>query len=189
MIDSSPLIQERVGDIFESPPHSILIHGLLGTCQLIPPFPFASKPGTKIPKTTVEQEQKRFWIACLFTSSGYGKNTDPSDKILENTKSAMRDLKTQIEKHKGNKEKGEGEEEMGDVYSVRINSGLFGVDWGRTKEVLEEVGVPMVVMAREEDQPAEARKDDQPTEVKKSGKKRTAMDEFVSRGKRARVKS
>lgn len=98
---------------------------------------------------------------------------------MENTKLAMRDLKAQIEKHGENKGKGDGEEEMGDVYSVRINSGLFGVDWERTKEVLEEVGVPMVVVAREEDQQ---------TEKEKGGKKRTAMDEFVSKGKRAKVK-
>lgn len=91
----------------------------------------------------------------------------------------MRDLKAQLKKHRESKGEGIREQDMGDVYSVRINSGLFGVQWGRTKEVLEEVGVPMVVLAREEDQQ---------TEKKKVGKKRTAMDEFLSKGKRARMK-
>lgn len=35
---------------------------------------------------------------------------------------------------------------MAGYVSVRINSGLFGVEWARTREVLEEVGLGMVVV-------------------------------------------
>ena len=36
--------------------------------------------------------------------------------------------------------------EIGECYSVRINSGLFGVPWADTKRVLRFGGVPMVVV-------------------------------------------
>ncbi|KAI4222073.1 MAG: hypothetical protein L6R36_006432 [Xanthoria steineri] len=186
-------IIERVGDIFDSPPNSILIHAcntkgswgagvaaafkkyspaafhhqrthcttpsssttsistyqrsLLGTCLLIPPFPtIKHQPGKPSPppsKPTTQQTDKKFWIACLFTSSGYGKNVDTPSAILRATESAVSDLGRQIS---DGKEQGC---EMGECYSVRINSGLFGVPWRDTKRVLRMAGVDMVVVRPE----------------------------------------
>ncbi len=55
----------------------------------------------------------------------------------------MRDLGRQIS---DGKEQGC---EMGECYSVRINSGLFGVPWRDTKRVLRVAGVDMVVVRPE----------------------------------------
>ncbi|KAL9004446.1 MAG: hypothetical protein Q9188_002745 [Gyalolechia gomerana] len=181
------IIEERVGDIFDSPPHSILIHAcntagswgkgvaaafkkyspsayqvqnlhckrpsspstplpthqrnLVGTCLLLPPFFPAQKT-----KPTDAQLEKQFWIACLFTSRGYGKNTDTAEDILDATKRAVEDLGRQIREYKESFERGEVKDEMGGCVGVRINSGLFGVEWERTKEVLEGGGVDMLVL-------------------------------------------
>lgn len=50
--------------------------------------------------------------------------------------------------------------EMGDCYSVRINSGMFGVLWEETKAVLEKHKVDMVAVRPpdEENKPAKSRK-------------------------------
>ncbi|KAI4118202.1 MAG: hypothetical protein LQ338_007443 [Usnochroma carphineum] len=205
------IIEERIGDIFKSPPHSILIHAcntkgswgkgvaaafkkyspaaytfqhhhcttpsspstpllthqrnLVGTCLLIPPFP--SLPASTSPKTTkppppttAAQQEKQYWIACLFTSHGFGKSVDTPESILEATRKSVEDLRRQIRAYK---ERGEGESGSSEKYqesqnggddmqamagcvSVRINSGLFGVEWERTKAVLEEGGMDMVIV-------------------------------------------
>ncbi|KAL8993354.1 MAG: hypothetical protein Q9169_006406 [Polycauliona sp. 2 TL-2023] len=187
-------IKEDVGDIFDSPPNSILIHAcntkgswgagvaaafkkyspaaflyyknhcnipkppstsianhqksLVGTCLLIPPFPInkapPGKPSARQPSSTPPQQEKKFWIACLFTSSGYGKNVDTPTAILHATESAIGDLRRQIEE-----ELNVQTAEMGSCYGVRINSGLFGVPWRGTKTVLKNGGVDMVVVRPE----------------------------------------
>ncbi|KAL8860847.1 MAG: hypothetical protein Q9178_002877 [Gyalolechia marmorata] len=219
---------ERVGDIFDSPPNSILIHAcntkgswgagvaaafkkyspsafhlqkahcnnpsppstslathqksLVGTCLLIPPFPtirtYTGKISSTLSKPTPQQEAKRFWIACLFTSAGYGKKVDTPASILKATETSVADLARQIADHMnkrrkiaGLKEKRENlveqdgddkrlraltaqidrEEkesggEMGGCYSVRINSGLFGVPWEETRRVLKKGDVNMIVV-------------------------------------------
>lgn len=111
--------------------------------------------------TTVAQREGRYWIACLFTSYGYGKSVDGAEAILEATRSAVEDLGRQIGAYKarsdggGGEGKGKGEGEVGmemkGCWSVRINSGLFGVEWVRTKSVLEGMGVGMVVVRPEEE--------------------------------------
>lgn len=65
---------------------------------------------------------------------------DTPSAILRATESAVRDLGRQI---RGGKEEGA---EMGECYSVRVNSGLFGVPWRDTKRVLRKGGVDMVVV-------------------------------------------
>ncbi|KAL8972701.1 MAG: hypothetical protein Q9197_002661 [Variospora fuerteventurae] len=113
-----------------STPLAVHQRSLVGKCLLIPPK---------------EDMSKRFWIACLFTSHGYGKKgIDKPEMILEATGKAVRDLGAQIEAYRAGEEKKEGE--MGSCWSVRINSGLFGVEWERTREVLEGCGVEMVVV-------------------------------------------
>ncbi|KAK5077370.1 ADP-ribose 1''-phosphate phosphatase [Exophiala xenobiotica] len=58
--------------------------GLLGTCLLIPP----QREGQGTPAV---------WIACLFTSYSYGKRKDRPEKILAQTKSALGDLRVQLD--------------------------------------------------------------------------------------------
>ncbi|KAL8917227.1 MAG: hypothetical protein Q9208_008066 [Pyrenodesmia sp. 3 TL-2023] len=208
------VIEERTGDIFDSPAHSILIHAcntkgswgrgvaaafksysptayafqhahctqspspstplsthqrnLVGTCLLIPPFPTLTFPSPststtktkasknpKPPPPTAAQREKQFWIACLFTSHGFGKSVDTPDKILEATRRSVQDLGRQIEAHRVREEKGEKVEQMAACVSVRINSGLFGVEWARTREVLEEAGLEMVVVRPKGDEEGE----------------------------------
>lgn len=62
---------------------------------------------------------------------------------MGSTRRAVKDLRCQLEELGG-----EGVER---VWSVRINSGMFGVEWERTEEVLREGGVDMVIVT-----PAEA---------------------------------
>ncbi|KAL9593345.1 MAG: hypothetical protein Q9179_005937 [Wetmoreana sp. 5 TL-2023] len=223
------VIEERIGNIFDSPPNSVLIHAcntkghwgagvalafkkyspsayhrqkrhctgparpnqnttkhresLLGKCLLIAPQRSRSTvtavdTNSYDSEPTPAEEEKRFWIACLFTSRSYGKNVDTPDSILEATASAVEDLRVQIdafhaekeelERHvEGDKRRTEGrtwcEEdvmrlEMGDCYSVRINSGLFGVPWQKTKAVLEKAGLDMVVVRPPDEEKKTARK-------------------------------
>ncbi|KAL8892782.1 MAG: hypothetical protein Q9215_000374 [Flavoplaca cf. flavocitrina] len=232
-------ITERVGDIFDSPPNSILIHAcntkgswgagvaaafkkyspaafnyqkyhcttptgpstslaayqksLVGTCLLISPFPAVETLNFKHrtpAKPTTQQVEKKYWIACLFTSSGYGKNVDTPSAILDATKRATADLREQIrerririqqnEQMKERYEKSlqqngdhvdtrrllaiceEETEVMGECYSVRINSGLFGVPWVETKRVLNGGLLDMVIVrpASQKDEVVESDHDD-----------------------------
>ncbi|KAL8785622.1 MAG: hypothetical protein Q9213_003276 [Squamulea squamosa] len=233
------VITERVGDIFESPANSILIHAcntkgswgagvaaafkkyspsafhlqkhhcttppspstttlaahqksLVGTCLLISPFPtIKTSTGKFLPalsKPTAQQQEKKFWIACLFTSSGYGKNVDSPSAILRSTEDAVRDLRRQIEGYgeqrrseiegrngevdedgkEGEEKEKEVEYEMGNCYSVRINSGLFGVPWEETKKVLEKGSVDMVVLRPPDSQEEDGRKTGLNTKARQS---------------------
>lgn len=75
---------------------------------------------------------------------GYGKNVDGAETILQNTASALRDLAARIAGLRGKGWDGE-------VWAVRINSGKFGVEWRRTRAVLEGGEVGMKVVAPEEE--------------------------------------
>ena len=105
---------------------------IVGTTLLIPPFD-ASNQQRQVTKTTPH------YIACLFTSLDYGKRVSPAEEILENTGNALKDLARQVA---GMKESGE---EVGNCYAVRINSGKFGVEWQKTKAVLEAGHMDMTV--------------------------------------------
>lgn len=146
---------------------------LIGTCQLIPPQEEdyedqASAAGKPPPKRRrvrgfndrpgVVQEAagyRKHWIACLFTSVGYGKPTkkhagmDKPEVILENTRKSLVGLREQLLKlRRGDKEKGgataselgiaDAEATPGELWSCKFNSGLFAVEWADTKRVLEE---------------------------------------------------
>lgn len=50
------------------------------------------------------------------------------------------DLKMQMEGLKG------GDDRPGEVWGCRFNSKNFGVEWERSRRVVEEVGVGMVVV-------------------------------------------
>lgn len=99
---------------------------LVGTTLLVPP-----------PTATKEQQASKtpHYVACLFTSLDYGKKVSPAKEILENTQKALADLANQIAEIRGSDE--DGGQELGSCYAVRINSGRFGVEWQKTKAVLE----------------------------------------------------
>ena len=110
----------------------------------------------------------------MFTSKGYGKLTnykpgkDKPERILENTRKTLEDLKRQMEEYDGDNGtkggevgEGAGEQETSDkgeevgskikagqnaaqqhmrpLFSCKFNSGSFGVEWEDTRKVIEEV--------------------------------------------------
>lgn len=64
--------------------------------------------------------------------------------ILEMTKKAMGDLAKKLKFTRGRGQ------EVGELWCVRLNSGLFGVRWERTKRVLEQCGMDLHVVGPEE---------------------------------------
>jgi hypothetical protein len=63
-------------------------------------------------------------VANLITSNNYGKSIDQDYMILENTSKALDNLF--------------GMKKEGVIYSPKINSGLFGVPWEKTSDILKE---------------------------------------------------
>lgn len=61
----------------------------------------------------------------------------------------MADLERQIEGLRAR-----GKEDLGECWAVRINSGKFGVEWAKSRRVLEEGGLDITVVRREEDEDA-----------------------------------
>jgi ADP-ribose 1''-phosphate phosphatase len=157
---------------------------LPGTCLLIPPQiedykPLLSRedqPGTrqKQREITTKAPAKMHWIGCLFTSYSYGKPTkfkpgkDSPEKILSNTKAALKDLREQVEvlgtaqpgpaqegltdrsKDRSRTIKEDSDEdrerkrvrldvELGPLYACKFNSGSFGVEWKDTRALIEAV--------------------------------------------------
>ncbi|KAF3101263.1 ADP-ribose 1''-phosphate phosphatase [Orbilia oligospora] len=144
------------GDIFAAPTNSVLIHAcncqgswgagialafkqlypaayriyhnhctnvsnpssLLGTTLLIPPQP---------------TDRKTHWIACMFTSVYYGRRVDTPDKILESTTSAFEHFLNLV-----TNEETAGRRVVGELHACKINSGRFGVEWERSRKVLED---------------------------------------------------
>ncbi|EME78238.1 uncharacterized protein MYCFIDRAFT_212330, partial [Pseudocercospora fijiensis CIRAD86] len=145
-------LTESTGDIFSAPPNTLLIHAcntegswgagiaaafkshypsaytiyhdhchmhggeLWQKALLIPPQP---------------DDENEHFIGCLFTSRSKGRRKDSPSRILGATEPAMRDLLRLV------RENGE----VGEVRMCRVNSGLFGVKWEKTKGVLEGIEV------------------------------------------------
>ena len=133
----------------------------MGSCLLIPPQAEAAVSGTEIDSALSDEAggnvgqvgevgdgevKATHWIACLFTSHGYGKNVSPPDVILRNTELAVSDLARQIEAVRAEGSVGEEGRIISECWAVRINCGFFGVPWERTKEVLQRADVRMVVV-------------------------------------------
>ena len=119
------------------------------------------------PDITKSTKPKRnsFYIACLITSEDYGKNVDSEEDILRNTRNALNDLNYLIEDAKVEELKlfrkadsdanavkeYEKHVPIGDCRAVRINSGKFGVPWERTKSVLKDGLLDIVVVRPKRD--------------------------------------
>lgn len=110
---------------------------LAGECLLIPPQREDYERGNR----------RKRWIACLFTSVGYGKKNirlnnpgrDPPDQILASTRAALEDFRLQLEERARSNSGAEGEfDPPGEIWSCKFNSGAFGVKWEETKMILEE---------------------------------------------------
>jgi ADP-ribose 1''-phosphate phosphatase len=112
---------------------------LLGTTLLIP-------PQNKSPSKAEREAQH--WVACLFTSEKKGKGKGSRESVLEATGEAIEDLvrkvrgvnETADEKVKAKSGSGE-EDRIAEVRVCKINSGLFGVPWEATSEVIEGVEI------------------------------------------------
>lgn len=162
-------ITDRFGDLFAAPPQTLLIHAcnalgswgggialafrarypaafavyrahcarsssggsrspdhrLVGTALLIPPQA-QSRDG--------KERGRGHYVGCLFTSRGYGRARDGPEEILRATGPAMRDLMRLVVEEEERTGRG-----VGEVRMCRINSGLFGVPWERSKAVMEEM--------------------------------------------------
>ncbi|KAK6438928.1 ADP-ribose 1''-phosphate phosphatase [Oleoguttula sp. CCFEE 5521] len=153
-------MKEEIGDLFDSPPNSILLHACncrgswgAGVAAVFKKkYPAAYKvhvahcKATKAedllgtaqlipPQASDAKSGESHWIACLFTSVDVGKKKGSRESILEATGEAMQGLLKQIDEV----------EESVTISSIRmpkINQGLFDVPWERTQAVLESIKVP-----------------------------------------------
>lgn len=113
---------------------------LLGTTFLIPP---QRKSPTK------SEREAEHWIGCLFTSEKKGKGKGSKESILAATGEAIEDLLRKVKAvneaadatDKKSKPDSDKEDRIAAVYTCRINSGLFGVPWEATSEVIEAVEI------------------------------------------------
>jgi hypothetical protein len=135
---------------------------LIGTCLLIPPQPYDYERARTLKLKGIDNAllgeitipKPRRWIACLFTSIGYGRpnkktnnpGKDSPSLILQHTRLALEELRTRLEdyaisdpkkmKFLGTTAKEAADEKPGEIWSSKFNSGAFGVDWEVTREVL-----------------------------------------------------
>lgn len=119
---------------------------LLGKCLLIPPQPadYEGRDRSRI------LYSPRVWVACLFTSKGYGRKQRGNPgrgkpaEILTSTKTALADFREQLEAYgQSNFDPDTSwktdDEKPGRLLSVKFNSGNFGVPWNDTELTLAEV--------------------------------------------------
>lgn len=98
-----------------------------------------------------EDYRPRLWIACLFTSLGYGKKNmrlnnpgrDTVRKILYNTAVALENLRTQLEEFTPSNFDEEtawdtDDDKPGEIRACKFNSGAFGVPWEETEALIEQ---------------------------------------------------
>lgn len=100
---------------------------------------------------TTTTTKKKHWIICLFTSRQFGKNVSSPDTILANTELAIAEMKEQLAKlavrnTDEGEENGSGMSAPRELWSCRFNSGLFRVEWSRSRRVMEEAGLEVTVV-------------------------------------------
>lgn len=79
-------------------------------------------------------KEEKHQVGWICTSQNYGANKDNEIAILANTKVALLNLCDEIEATRILN----GFSSI-DVYSNKFNSGLFGVKWEKTEEILKQV--------------------------------------------------
>lgn len=122
-------------------------NSLLGTTLLIPP---QSRSPTK------SEREAGHWIGCLFTSEKKGQGKGSKESILAATGEAIEDLIRQVrainEVDNGAAATGHSattksttssnaKNRIAAVHMCKINSGLFGVPWEATSEVIESTEI------------------------------------------------
>lgn len=112
---------------------------LLGTTFLIPP---------QHRSPLKAEREAQHWIACLFTSEKKGKGKGSKESILAATGESIEDLVRKVRDvnetadEKAKSKSGSGDEDrIAQVRMCKINSGLFGVPWDATSEVIEAVEI------------------------------------------------
>ena len=95
--------------------------------------------------------QPREWVACLFTSAGWGKGNnskgnpgkDNPATILGHTRAALVDMRRHLESYGPSNFTEDDwktdEYKPGQILAVRFNSGAFKVPWQDTRELIELV--------------------------------------------------
>ena len=96
-----------------------------------------------IPPQEEDEESGRYWIACLLTSVNYGRYVDKPDKILENTRKALFQLREKIQTLELTTP---GLNLKDNLYCVRLNSKAFKTPWLLTKRILEHCQLDVRVM-------------------------------------------
>ncbi|KAJ9287414.1 hypothetical protein DTO021C3_5105 [Paecilomyces variotii] len=95
--------------------------------------------------------KKKHWIVCLFTSQRPGRHLSSPDVILANTRAAIEDMKRQLValQDSGEARGIDGTDIAmipGELWSCRFNSGLFGVDWRLSKQILMDADLDVTVV-------------------------------------------
>ena len=121
-----------------------------GTALIIPPQK-RDYEAEGADKGKGDTTKKKHWIICLFTSRQFGKNVSPPDTILANTELAIADMKEQLARlavrnTDEGEENGSGMSAPRELWSCRFNSGLFRVEWSRSRRVMEEAGLEVTVV-------------------------------------------
>lgn len=142
-------ILNKKGSLFDAPEGSVLVHacnaqGMWGSgiakefAERFPESYDSYKIICKLGPIVVGQgfvlgRENGQRVGCLITSANYGQLRDSKDVILQNTRSALRDLLGITGKL--NCWIGQDEE----IHSCKFNAGLFGVPWEETEKILLEV--------------------------------------------------
>ncbi|KAL2413644.1 hypothetical protein ABEF95_003578 [Exophiala dermatitidis] len=136
-------------------------YDLIGTCLLIPPQPkdYVQEMTSKRKKNLCGRNghsstvvyKKRHWIACLFTSIGFGEPSisglnpgkDSRTRILIRTQQALEQLRILLEEFQPSNFNPEtswrtDDDKPGEIWCCKFNSGAFEVDWEDTCARVEE---------------------------------------------------
>ncbi|KAI0576037.1 appr-1-p processing protein [Pyrenophora tritici-repentis] len=155
----------HTGPIFTAPPDTLLLHacnthGVWGSGIALAfkqRYPLAYKiyntfcisthhptsnpvpTGTALLIPPVDRDHGH-WVGCLFTSQGYGKKRDGADVITGNTAPSV-EMALELVRRVNERVEKEGGEGIKEVRMCRVNSGKFGVEWGRSARVIEGIKV------------------------------------------------
>ncbi|KAJ5673637.1 hypothetical protein N7507_002764 [Penicillium longicatenatum] len=85
------------------------------------------------------------WVICLFTSADYGSRVDSPEMILNNTNAALHDLRQKLDNAGKRRHSGLLVDHL---WACRFNSGLFGIPWAKTRELIDGValGLPLTIV-------------------------------------------
>ncbi|TKA77111.1 hypothetical protein B0A49_01404 [Cryomyces minteri] len=152
----SLVVEEKMGDIFDAPEYSVLIHacncegfwgaGIALAFKKRYPKAFAKYRehcntsdkailrGTAFLIPPCEVKGPKQFIGCVFTSGSIGRTKDSPTLILANTGPATKKLLKQVAKLRKTRE-------IAELRMCQINSGLFNVPWKLTHAVIENLRV------------------------------------------------